>query len=234
MQTRGSLTVLQRTTAVTLKSKLACVLAASFSFSAMSAQGATMLSAELTTTQEPPPINLTNGTGGTRPTPSGFATFVLNDAMTALTFSATIFNIDVNGFVTPGTAQTPYATDDLRAAHIHAGTAIPPATNPVVWGFFGMPFNDTTPNDFLFTPFATGVGGTFSGKWDLPEGNATTLTAQIPNILAGRSYINFHTTENPGGEIRGLIQVVPEPGTMFLFAAGLLGFAGARRFAGRR
>jgi len=210
------------------------MLAASLSFAAVSAQGATMLSAELTTTQEPPPIGLTNGTGGTRPMPSGFATFVLNDAMTALTFSATIFNIDVNGFINPGAAQTPYTTDDLRAAHIHAGTAIPPAPNPVVWGFFGAPFNDTTPNDFIFTPFTTGVGGTFSGKWDLPEGNMTTLAAQIPNILAGRSYINFHTTENAGGEIRGLIQVVPEPGTIFLFAAGLLGFAGARRFAGRR
>ena len=115
MQTRGSLTVLQRTSAVTLKSKLACMLAASLSFAAVSAQGATMLSAELTTTQEPPPIGLTTGSPfTTRPTPSGFATFVLNDAMTALTFSATIFNIDVNGFINPGAAQTPYTTDDLR------------------------------------------------------------------------------------------------------------------------
>ena len=58
------------------------------------------------------------------------------------------------------------------------------------------------------TPFTTEVGGVFSGKWDAPEGNNTTLSAQLDNILTGRSYINFHTTQFPGGEIRGAI--VPE------------------------
>src|SRR5207247_2233334 len=83
---------------------------------------------------------------------------------------------------------------------IHAGPAVTPTTNgPVVWGFFGSPFNDNNPNDFVFSPFPTGVGGTFSGKWDLPEGNGTNLAAQLPNILAGRSYINFHTTKCGGG-----------------------------------
>ena len=50
-----------------------------------------------------------------------------------------------------------------------------------------------------------GVGGTISGKWDLPEGNNTTLTAQLPNILSGHAYINFHTRRIGGGEIRGNI-----------------------------
>jgi len=73
----------------------------------------------------------------------------------------------------------------------------------VVWGFFGAPLNDTTPNDVVNTPFGAGVGGTISGKWDAPEGNATTLAAQLSNILAGRAYINFHTTQFGGGEVRG-------------------------------
>ena len=30
-----------------------------------------------------------------------------------------------------------------------------------------------------------------------------TLTAQLPNIRAGRAYINFHTNQFAGGEIRG-------------------------------
>jgi len=67
--------------------------------------------------------------------------------------------------------------------------------------------------------------------WNQPEGNAnTTLTAQLPNILAGRSYLNFHTTQFPGGEIRGQITVVPEPSTLALLgtvAAGALPLAGA-------
>ena len=58
----------------------------------------------------------------------------------------------------------------------------------------------------MVTPFARGVGGTIFSKWDRDEGNNTTLTAQLPNILAGLSYINFHTVRLPGGEIRGQIE----------------------------
>jgi hypothetical protein len=39
----------------------------------------------------------------------------------------------------------------------------------------------------------------------LSEGNNTTLTAQLPNILSGHAYINFHTVQFGGGEIRGNI-----------------------------
>src|SRR5204862_2051921 len=38
----------------------------------------------------------------------------------------------------------------------------------------------------------------------------TTLAAQLPNILAGRSYINFHTRQFGGGEIRGQIEENPQ------------------------
>ncbi len=108
---------------------------------------------------------------------------------------------------------------------IHAAPTVTPTTNaPVVWGFFGSPFNDNNPNDQVFTPFATGVGGTISGKWDAPEGTNTTLAAQLPNILSGNSYINFHTVQFGGGEIRGAL-VVPEPSTILLFGVGTLGLA---------
>ncbi|MBV8858909.1 MAG: TIGR03118 family protein [Acidobacteria bacterium] len=151
----------------------------------------------LTNSQEVPPTVPTTTTGAARPASSGTARFQFNDAQTAMTFTATISNIDVGG-------QTADTNDDLVAAHIHAGASVAPGVNgPVVWGFFGAPFNDNNPNDQSFFPTPGGVGGTFSGKWDAPEGNGTTLAAQLDNLRNGRAYINFHTKQFGGGEIRG-------------------------------
>jgi len=202
---------------------LVAVLAAS-----TAAQAGVTLNATLTNAQENPPPTPTTSTGAPRPASFGTATFFINDAMTSMTFSATINNIDFTG------SQTSDTFDNLIAAHIHAPA--PPGTNTsVVWGFFGMPFNDNNPNDVVMTPFATGVGGTISGKWDAPEGNNTTFAAQLNSILAGLSYINFHTVQFGGGEIRGQIlavSAVPEPETYALMLAGLAVVGGwARRRA---
>jgi hypothetical protein len=183
----------------------------------------------LTNAQENPPVVPTTSTGAPRPASSGTAFLVLNEAMTALSFSATVFNIDFTG------SQSADPFDDLVAAHIHASPTVTPTTNAgVVWGFFGAPFNDNNPNDVVVTPFATGVGGVISGKWDAPEGNMTTLAAQLPNILTERSYMNFHTRQFGGGEIRGTISPVPEPSTMVLAGLGTAALFRLRRRLRRR
>ena len=151
----------------------------------------------LTNAQENPPTNPTTTGGARRPASFGTAIFSMNAAQTQMTFTATISNIDFTG------SQTADTNDNLVAAHIHASPSVGPGVNgPVVWGFFGAPFNDNNPNDVVQIN-GPGVGGTISGKWDPPEGNGTTFAAQLANLKGGHAYINFHTTQFGGGEIRG-------------------------------
>jgi uncharacterized protein (TIGR03118 family) len=155
----------------------------------------------MTNGQENPPAVPTASGGGPRPASFGTAKLLFNSAQTAMTLTATVSNMDFTG------SQTPADTNDnLTVAHIHAGAAVTPGTNgPVVWGFLGNPFNDNNPNDQVFTPFSSGVGGSVSGKWDAPEGNGTTLAAQLTNLRTGHAYVNFHSAQFSGGEIRGNI-----------------------------
>lgn len=209
-----------------LRPRMAFFLLLAILIASNSGQAGVVLFANLTNAQENPPAVPTLTTGAPRPASFGTALFTLNDALTAMTFTATIFNIDFTGL------QSADINDNLVAAHIHASATVTPTTNGgVVWGFFGAPFNDNNPNDIVVTPFATGVGGTISGKWDSPEGNNTTLALQLPNILSNHAYINFHTTQFAGGEIRGAI-VTAEPATVVLLGiggVGLIGFSRRRR-----
>jgi hypothetical protein len=187
------------------------------------------LRADLTNAGEPGGVTPTLTTGGPRPASFGTANMSLSiddlgtastadDVPTQMTFSATVNNIDFTG------SQTSDTNDNLTIAHIHGSPTVTPTTNAgVVWGFFGSPFNDNNPNNQVVTPFATGVGGTITGRWDPPEGNGTTLAAQLNNLLTVHTYVNFHTMQFGGGEVRGMIMVIPEPSTVMLLAIGAMG-----------
>lgn len=199
---------------------------------ASSSQAAITFVANLTTGQEPTLNGPTrSGDGSVRPTPFGFATFVLNDLGTELTMEVTVFNLDITTNQTPGDTN-----DNLTAAHIHVGAiGATTATFPVRWGFFGLPDNDNNPDNLVITPFANGVGGTFRSVWDAPEGNAgTTLASNLPAIRAGFSYLNFHTVQNPGGEIRGVILETPEPASLTIWGLTALSLAAASQYRRRR
>ena len=50
-------------------------------------------------------------------------------------------------------------------------------------------------------------GMTISGVWSSTDASQPFTTALLDELLAGRIYVNVHTSANPGGEIRGNIKV---------------------------
>jgi MYXO-CTERM domain-containing protein len=74
----------------------------------------------------------------------------------------------------------------------------------------------------LDTPGNT--SGTFSGAASAP------LTmAQMTDMLAGNTYINIADSVFPSGEIRGQLQVAPEPSSLVLAGLAALGLLAAAR-----
>lgn len=70
---------------------------------------------------------------------------------------------------------------------------------------------DTTATATFNAPFVSANGGTAAGA----------LAALIDGMNAGRAYFNVHSSTFPGGEIRGFLTPVPEPGVALLLGLGL-------------
>jgi hypothetical protein len=130
-------------------------------------------------------------------------------------------------------------TSNATGAHIHCCLASPFASGNV-----GVA--TTTP---AFPGFLLG-SGTTSGSYDdvinmlLPtsynqaagaflalNGNdpATAEATLFNAIISGETYLNIHSTNFPGGEIRTFLVFVPEPVTLSVFGAGLAGAVLLRR-----
>ena len=63
--------------------------------------------------------------------------------------------------------------------------------------------------------------GAISGLTSPSIGSTVIGTGQAADLLAGLWYVNIHSTQDPGGEIRGQVQVVPVPAAAWLLLSAL-------------
>jgi hypothetical protein len=123
-------------------------------------------------------------------------------------------------------------TSGDTASHIHCCTTTP---------FTGTAGVATTVPTFTDFPLAV-TSGSYDHTFDLTsassynpafvtaEGSLANAEAALLNGLnEGVTYLNIHTTNNPGGEIRGFLVPVPEPSTFLLAGAAIAGLLLRRR-----
>jgi hypothetical protein len=117
------------------------------------------------------------------------------------------------------------------ASHIHCCT--PPGANAIVATtvptFPGFPLGVTT-GTYLQT-FDLTVASTYNPAFITAHGGtvAGAQAAFIAGLLNGQTYLNIHTSQFQGGEIRGQLQAIPEPATLLLLGTGLLSGVGVIR-----
>ncbi len=154
---------------------------------------------------------------------TGTATVLINDV-----YNEMRLHVDFSGL-----------TGTTTAAHIHCCTADPLTGNAGV--------ATTVPT---FSMFPLGVtAGTYDMTFDLLSAssyNPAFVTAHggtlalaeadmLAGLAAGTAYLNIHSSTYPAGEIRGFLIAapIPEPGNLAMWAMGLAGLAGVRRWRSR-
>ena len=114
------------------------------------------------------------------------------------------FKADLNG-----ASEVPPVTSAGKGT---ATASLDTATKMLTWT---VTYSGLTPTaGHIHGPAAPGANAgvlvPFSGGLASPiKGSATLTDAQISDLEAGRTYINLHTADNKGGEIRGQLVRAP-------------------------
>jgi hypothetical protein len=127
------------------------------------------------------------------------------------------------------------------AAHIHAVVPNTPTTAGVATmtpSFTNFPLGVTSgimpPTIFNLTAAASWNGSFIAANGGTTAGAEAALIGAMNNLpphptVPSRAYFNIHTTNTPGGEIRGFLELVPEPTTIGMAGAMILGLVAASR-----
>lgn len=157
------------------------------------------------------PVNASPGTG--------FAIITINDVANTINVNTSFSGL----------------TSGVTASHIHCctttpltGTAGVATALPTFLGFPSGVTAGTYNQTFSLTDAATWNPAFVTANGGTP---ATAEAALLLGTAQGRSYLNIHTTQFPGGEIRGFLTPVPEPATwaMMFSGFGLIGALMRRR-----
>ena len=148
---------------------------------------------------------------------TGFTTVVLN------TTANTLFvDVTFSGLTTGTTASHIHCcvASPFQNANAGVATQTPSFINlpmGVTSGSFTQLLDLTLASSYN-PAFITAEGGTV----------ASAEAALVTGMENGESYLNIHTTQFSGGEIRGLLDPVPEPSGLLLLGTGLVGLVCTR------
>jgi hypothetical protein len=149
----------------------------------------------------------------TVPSPgTGSATVVLDPTAQTIQVNATFSGLTSNDVAAHIHCCAPLGTNAGVATSVPAFPGFPLG---VTSGTYSSAVFDLT-QPLIYNPaFVTLEGGT------IPQAEAALITG----IEHGMTYLNIHTTNFPGGEIRGQLEPVPEPTTLFLWGTTMTGLA---------
>jgi hypothetical protein len=163
-----------------------------------------------------------------------FALAVLSLGASASAFGTHTYGVNMTGAEevppVPGTGfcGATVTLDDVTGAMTVSGSYTGMSSSVIAGHLHGPAAPGFNAGIIVSLTVTGGTAGTLSGS-------ATLSPANIANMLNGLTYLNLHTTTNPGGEVRGqVVTMTPAMPWQWVVGLGALALAGGAFLLTRR